>query len=83
VIPRRLALVAATLAVVLFHPALALAASPVPSGGTGSDTRSSGQGPGLVGTPGLAIVAVLGIALLAVVLTLLYVRLTADRPSRR
>ncbi len=75
--------VAVAVAAVLAFPALALAASPMPSGGTGSDTRSPGQGPGLVGTPGLAILAVVGIALLAIALTLLYVRLTAGRASRR
>lgn len=65
----------ATLAV----PALALAASPVPSAGTGADTRSAGQGPGLVGAPGQAILLVLLVAAVAVVVTLAYVRLTASR----
>jgi hypothetical protein len=45
----------------------------------GGDTRSSGEGPGLVGAPGLAIAAVLGIGVLAVVGTLGYVRLTKPR----
>jgi hypothetical protein len=40
------------------------------------DTRSSGEGPGLVGTPALAIGAVLLLGLLAVGSTLVYVRLT-------
>ena len=63
-------------------PAAALAASPIPSVLPGSDTRSSGQGPGLVGDPGLAILGVAGIALIAVLATLAYVRLTA-RPRER
>jgi hypothetical protein len=45
----------------------------------GGDPRSSGQGPGLVGNPGLALLSVLGIGLAAVVGTLIYVRLTARR----
>lgn len=52
------------------------AASPTP--GTGGDPRSSGEGPGLVGEPGLAILAVLGIAIAAVAITTVYVRLTRD-----
>jgi hypothetical protein len=63
-------------------PAAALAASPLPSILPGSDTRSSGQGPGLVGDPALALLGVLGIALVTVVATLLYVRVTA-RPKGR
>ncbi|MEZ0240925.1 MAG: hypothetical protein ACAH65_09025 [Chloroflexota bacterium] len=57
-------------------PHTVLAASPTPSLLPGSDTRSSGQGPGLVGDPGLAILVVLAIALLAVFATTAYVRLT-------
>jgi hypothetical protein len=53
---------------------VALAASPSP--GQGGDPRSSGEGPGLVGQPGLAILAVLGIAVLAIVVTRIYLRLT-------
>jgi hypothetical protein len=56
----------------------ALAASPTPGAEVG-DPRSSGQGPGLVGDPGLAILAVVVIGLGSVVATLVYVRLTADR----
>jgi hypothetical protein len=63
------------------NPAAALAASPLPSILPGSDTRSSGQGPGLVGDPALAFLGVLGIALVAITATLLYVRLTA--PHKR
>jgi hypothetical protein len=61
------------------NPAAALAASAVPSIIPGGDPRSSGQGPGLVGNPALALLGVLGIGLAAVVATLLYVRLTAPR----
>jgi hypothetical protein len=54
----------------------ALAASPSPSALPGGDPRSSGQGPGLVGEPLLAIGVVMVIALLAFGSTLLYVRAT-------
>jgi hypothetical protein len=53
-----------------------LAASPDPSLRPGSDTRTTGGGPGLVGAPLLALLGVLGIALLSVVASLAYVRLT-------
>lgn len=56
--------------------ATALAASPSPTAGLGGDPRSSGQGPGLVGEPLLAIGAVLAIGILATGLTLAYVRMT-------
>ena len=56
-----------------------LAASPTPSAGSGGDPRSSGQGPGLVGDPVLALAAVLAIGVGALVLTLVYLRLTARR----
>jgi hypothetical protein len=58
----------------------AYAATAEPSVASGGDPRSNGQGPGLVGTPGLAIAGVILIAILAVALTTLYVRLT-DPPS--
>ncbi len=57
----------------------ALAASPSPSAGVGGDPRSSGQGPGLVGEPLVAIALVVGLGLLATVVTLAYVRLTGGR----
>ena len=60
----------------------ALAASPEPSAVTG-DPRSNGQGPGLVGTPGLAILGVAVIGILAVVATTVYVRLTASSNATR
>jgi hypothetical protein len=54
----------------------ALAASPTPTAGAGGDPRSSGQGPGLVGDPVLAVLVVVAIGFAAVGLTLIYVRLT-------
>ncbi len=57
-------------------PMVVVAASPSPSP-AGGDTRSPGEGPGFVGEPLLAIGLVVGIAILAVVLTIAYVRLTA------
>jgi hypothetical protein len=55
------------------------AASPSPSADVGGDTRSSGEGPGLVGAPGLAILAVVGLGVLTVLATTLYVRLSGGR----
>jgi len=54
----------------------ALAASPGPTTGAGGDPRSSGQGPGLVGDPLLAVLAVVAIGAAALGLTLIFVRLT-------
>ena len=56
----------------------ALGASPTPSPGIG-DPRSSGQGPGLVGDPLMAILVVVAIAVVTVGITLAYVRMTAGR----
>jgi hypothetical protein len=53
-----------------------LAASPSPEPAVG-DPRSSGQGPGLVGDPGFAVLAVVAIGVGTVAATLVYVRLTA------
>jgi hypothetical protein len=53
------------------------AASPSPGPATGGDPRSSGQGPGLVGDPGFALLAVIAIGVASVVATLIYVRLTS------
>lgn len=72
------ALVRAIVAIVV--PATLLAASPDPSSGTGGDTRSAGEGPGLVGSPLLALAIVLVIALVAILATLIYVRATSDHP---
>jgi len=60
---------------------IARAASPSP--GTGGDPRSSGEGPGLVGDPFLALLIVAGIAILAVVLTTVYVRVTVTKAQGR
>jgi hypothetical protein len=70
-------LVLGTIWMVLAAPALS--ASPSPSPGPGGDPRSSGQGPGLVGDPLFALLAVLGIGIAALVLTLAYIRLTGRR----
>jgi hypothetical protein len=59
---------------------VALAATPSPA--VGGDPRSSGEGPGLVGEPALALLAVAAIAILAIGVTTLYVRLTDRRPDR-
>jgi hypothetical protein len=61
--------------------ATALAASPEPSIRPGSDTRTTGGGPGLVGDPALALLGVLGIALVSVLASLAYVRLTGGPRS--
>jgi hypothetical protein len=70
--------------------AAVLAGSPEATPAEGGDPRSNGQGPGLVGTPGLAILGVAVIAILAIVATTIYVRLTtpsadakAKAPPRR
>ena len=54
----------------------ARAASPEASAVAGGDPRSNGQGPGLVGTPGLAILGVIAIGVAAALATTVYVRLT-------
>ncbi len=56
-----------------------VAASPSPSPVVGNDPRSPGQGPGLVGDPATAILLVLGIGLLTVAITLLYVKVTGGK----
>ena len=55
--------------------------SPAPSADTAGDTRSPGEGPGIAGTPILAILAVLGIGLLTTIVTTAYVRLSGGRRS--
>ena len=57
----------------------ALAATPSP-GTEAGDPRSSGQGPGLVGDPLFAVLAVVVIGVTAVLITLAWIRLTA-RPD--
>ena len=62
----------------LVTAAAVIAASPSPAP-RAADPRSSGQGPGLVGDPLFALVAVVAIGLLSVGATLAWVRLTARR----
>jgi hypothetical protein len=62
--------------------AVTLAASPDPTLRPGSDTRTSGGGPGLVGNPLLAVLGVMGVALLSVLASVAYVRLTDPRRRR-
>lgn len=79
-----LALLRAVSLAALFIFAIAapvLAASPSPSGAIGGDPRSSGQGPGLMGDPAFAILAVVAIGVLATLGTLAYVKLTGGRRS--
>ena len=54
-------------------------AEPGATSGTGGDPRSPGEGPGLVGDPGFAIAVVVLVAVLSVVATLVYLRLTGPR----
>ncbi len=66
----------------------ALAASPAPSTGTGygGDTRTTGQGPGLEGSPLYAVGGVVVVALISIGVTVLYVRATGGTtvvPSSR
>jgi len=63
----------------LAFSSIAMAASPGPTEGPAGDPRSSGQGPGLVGDPAFALVAVLAIGIGSVLVTLAWVRLTARR----
>ena len=60
--------------------ATALAASPDPTLRPGSDTRSGG-GPGLVGEPLLAVLGALGVGVLSLVATVVWVRLTDRRDA--
>ncbi len=62
--------------VLLILPGTAFAASPDPTPVVVSDTRSAGEGPGLVGAPLAALLGVIGIGFVAVILTLGFVRLT-------
>lgn len=59
--------------------AAALAASPDPTLRPGTDTRSSGGGPGIVGEPLLAVLGVIGVALLSVLASFAYLRLAPRR----
>ena len=71
---------ALALAAWLATAALAFAATPTPAGEAG-DPRSAGQGPGLVGDPLFAILAVVVIGLTAVLVTTAWIRVTARRGS--
>jgi len=75
--PALTASVGVTVGILAASASAVLAASPTP--GPAGDPRSSGQGPGLVGDPGLAIIGVLAIGLGTLVVTLLYIRLTGGR----
>lgn len=75
------ALVAALTALV--DPSLVLAATPGPTAVPGGDPRSPGQGPGLVGDPLFAVGAVLVIAVVTVVATVAWVRLTGPGTTHR
>ena len=74
----RVAAASTALVAWLLFAGAALAASPSPEP-IGGDPRSSGQGPGLVGDPLFAVVAVVTIGVVSLVATLAYVRLTARR----
>lgn len=64
------------LALLLVLSTLAFAATPVPTTVAGGDPRSAGEGPGLVGTPVVAVAIVFGLGIAAAAVTLAYVRLT-------
>ena len=77
---RRIGLVlAASILLTMAVTGVVAAASPSPSGAIGGDPRSSGQGPGLVGDPAVAILVVVAIGLISMVGTLAYVKLTGGR----
>jgi hypothetical protein len=67
---------------IVLGPHVVLAASPEPSA-PGGDTRSPGEGPGLVGAPFLAVGGVVALGLLAAGATLLYLRLTSRSGEAR
>jgi len=77
----RLAASALAVAVLLAWPVAheVRAADPSSTPGAGGDPRSSGEGPGFVGDPLLAISGVVVVGVGSVLLTLAYVRLT-ERP---
>ena len=64
----------------LAFAATTLAATPTP-GTEAGDPRSSGQGPGLVGDPLFALLAVVVIGVTTVLVTLAWIRLTPRRDA--
>ena len=68
--------------VLLVLPGTAFGASPDPTAVVGSDTRSAGEGPGLVGAPLAAILGVAGIGLMAMLLTLVFIRASGGGRGR-
>ena len=73
---RRVALAVLIVVALLALASAAFAATPVPTTVAGGDPRSAGEGPGLVGTPVVAIALVFGLGIAAAAVTLAYVRLT-------
>ena len=71
-------LFATWLLAVSIGPILADSPSPTPGPYSGGDTRTAGQGPGLVGSPLYAIGGVLLVALISIGITLVYLRATPD-----
>ncbi|MBA2315898.1 MAG: hypothetical protein H0V87_10955 [Chloroflexi bacterium] len=63
-------------------PAAVAGAEPSPSA-RGGDPRSAGEGPGLVGDPLFALGLVIAIALATILVTTVWVRMTAERHRRR
>jgi len=57
-------------------PILADSPSPTPGPYGGGDTRTAGQGPGLVGSPLFAVGGVLAVAVISIGLSLAYLRLS-------
>jgi hypothetical protein len=71
-----LLVIALVIAAVVAGTSVVSAANPTATPGAAGDTRRAGEGPGLVGAPGLAILGGLALGLGTVVLTLAYVRAT-------
>ncbi len=69
--------IVSALTIVVLSAGTVVAASPTP--GVGGDPRSAGEGPGLMGDPAFAILAVISIGVGALVLTLAFIRLTGGR----
>jgi len=78
-----LASIVATVVLLVVAAGAAFAATPSPTTAAGGDPRSSGQGPGLVGDPVAAILAVAILAVASLAATLLYVRLTGGPKGTR